>query len=122
MLRYVVFSLCGPLISLLIAGIALQPSVANNERHLLAFVVIGFLPALVPSLAAAVADEALERKGGLIRYALVALIGAVVTLGLCSLTKYRVPYFSGVAGVAGCISAAFCCWLHARLRGSGRAL
>ena len=118
MLRYAVFSLFGPLISLLITGIVLQPPVANTGRHLIAFLVIGFLPALVPSVAAAVADEALERRGGLLRSASVALIGSAVTLGLCLLSRHRVPYFSAVAALAGGVSAAFCCWLHLRIRGS----
>ena len=121
MLRYIVFSLFGPFLGLLITGIVLQPPVANTDRFLIAFVAIGFLPALVPALVAALADEAaLERRRGFPRYTLVALIGAAATFGLCSLTKHRVPHFSGVATVAGGISAAFCCWLHLRLKGCSR--
>jgi hypothetical protein len=116
MLRYFIFSLFGPLIGLLITGIVLQPPVANNGRHLIALVVIGFLPGLVPALLTALADEALERRHGALRYALVTLIGAAVTLGICSLSKHRVPYFSSVATVAFGMSAAFCCWLHQWLR------
>jgi hypothetical protein len=111
-----VFSLFGPLISLLATGIALQPPVADSGKFLIAFVVIGFLPALVPSLAAALADEMLERRRGLFRCSLVALIGSAVTLGLCALSRHRLPHFAGVAAAAGGISAAFCCWLHLRLR------
>jgi hypothetical protein len=117
MLRYTVFSLFGPLLGLLGTGLALQPPVADNGRHVVAFVMIGFLPALVPALVAALADEALERRRGLSRYVLVALIGSAVTLGICAPFNHRVAHFSGVAALAGGLSAAFCCWLHLRLKG-----
>jgi hypothetical protein len=116
MLRYFVFSLFGPLIGLLITGIVLQPPVADSGRRLVAFVIIGFLPALVPAFATALADEVLERRRGALRYTLVTLIGSAVTLGICALSKHRVPHFTGVATAAFGISAAFCCWLHQWLR------
>ena len=121
MLRYVIFSVLGPLVGLLLAGIVLQPPVVNGVGFVLAFVVIGFLPALVPALVTALVDEAtLKHRRGFARYALVALTGSATTLAMCALTTFRVPYFPYVLAAAGGISAALCCWLHLRLRG-GRA-
>lgn len=113
MRRVLIFILFGPLVGLLIAAIALLQPVAVSG--MLAFVIIGFLPALVPATAAAIADAALECRHGFSRHAGVALIGSAVTLAMCALTKFHVLYFSFIAAIAGGMSAAFCCWLHLRL-------
>lgn len=123
MLRYFIFGFLGPLVGLIItASVTLH--VAYDGKLLLAFVLIGFLPALVPALVTAFADTALDRRRGPSRYAYVALIGAAATLAMCSLSRLPIPYFAGVATVAGGISAALCCWLHVSLEGyfSARAI